>query len=151
MGDVSGEGHALVDGDLYLPKAWADDKARMKKSGIPKDKQRYRTRRKMCLDLLDEHGKTLPHQWITGDDELGRPIEFRRKLQGRGETYLLAVPCNTKFIDLEYEHPDAPETDRQAARRSVRADKWTAEQSDETWQRVDVLSLIHISEPTRPY
>ena len=138
MGYVSGEGHALVDGDLYLPKAWTDDKARMKKSGIPKDKQRYRTRHKMCLDLLDEHGKTLPHQWITGDDELGRPIEFRRELQRRGETYMLAVPSNTRFVDLECEQPSAPETDRQAARRSARSDKWMAEQSDGAWQRVDV-------------
>lgn len=138
MGYVSSEGHALVDGDLYLPKEWTNDKARMEDSGIPKDKQRYRTRHKMCLDLLDEHGKNLPHQWITGDDELGRPIAFRRELQRRGETYLLAVPCNTKFIDLESDQPDAPETDRKAARRSVRADKWTAAQSDEAWQRVDV-------------
>jgi SRSO17 transposase len=138
IGYVSGKGHALVDGDLYLPQEWTKDKARMKKAGIPPQQQKYRTRHQMCLDLLDEHGACLPHQWITGDDELGRPIEFRRELQRREERYLLAVPCNTKFIDRQSEQPEQPETDRHAARRAVRVDKWTAEQSDDVWQRVDV-------------
>jgi hypothetical protein len=113
---VSGKGHAVVDGDLYLPKEWTKDKARMKKAGIRKQKQKYRTRHAMCLELLDAHGKSLPHQWITGDDELERPIEFRRELQRRSEKYLLAVPCNTKFVDLESEQPEQPETDRRAPR-----------------------------------
>jgi len=138
LGYVSGRGHALVDGDLYLPQEWTKDKARMTKAGIPKHKQKYRTRHEMCLDLLDQHGQCLPHQWITGDDELGRPIEFRRKLQRRGEQYLLAVPCNTKFVDLETEQPEHTETDRKKSQRAVRVDEWTAEQPDDGWQRIDV-------------
>lgn len=135
---VSGKGHAIVDGDLYLPKEWTNDKARMKKAGIPKHKQKYRTRHTMCLELLEEHGECVPHEWITGDDELGRPIEFRRELQRRSEQYLLAVPCNTKFVDLEMEQPEHRETNRRASRRAVRVDKWTAEQPDDVWERVDV-------------
>jgi SRSO17 transposase len=138
LGYVSGRGHALVDGDLYLPEAWTKDKPRMKKAGVPKHKQKYRNRHQMCLELLNEHGQSLPHQWITGDDELGRPIEFRRELQRRGEQYLLAVPCNTKFVDLESEQPDEPETDRKKSQRAVRVDQWAAAQPDAAWQRIDV-------------
>lgn len=138
LGYVSGRGHALVDGDLYLPEEWTKNKTRMKKAGIPNHKQKYRTRHQMCLELLNEHGQSLPHQWITGDDELGRPIEFRRELQRLGEQYLLAVPCNTKFVDLETEQPDEPETDRKKSQRAVRVDQWAAAQPDAAWQRIDV-------------
>ena len=126
------------DGVLYLPEEWTKNKTRMKKAGIPNHKQKYRTRHQMCLELLNEHGQSLPHQWITGDDELGRPIEFRRELQRLGEQYLLAVPCNTKFVDLETEQPDESETDRKKSQRAVRVDQWAAAQPDAAWQRIDV-------------
>lgn len=138
LGYVSGRGHALVDGDLYLPEEWTKDKSRLQKAGVPKHKQKYRTRHEMCLELLADHAQSLPHQWITGDDELGRPIEFRRELQRRGEQYLLAVPCNTKFVDLETEQPNEPETDRKKSQRAVRVDQWAAAQPDAAWQRIDI-------------
>ena len=135
---VSGKGHALVDGDLYLPKEWTTDKKRMKKAGVPKHKQKFRTRHAICLELLEQHGDILPHQWITGDDELGRPTEFRRELHTRGEQYLLAVPCNTLIRDLEVELPRYKGTGRRPVRPSVRVDKWTAAQPASAWRRMDV-------------
>lgn len=42
LGYVSGRGHTLVDGDLYLPEEWTKNKTRMKKAGIPNHKQKYR-------------------------------------------------------------------------------------------------------------
>src|SRR5215212_2370206 len=34
---ASGKGHALIDRELYLPKEWAEDPARRKAAGIPKE------------------------------------------------------------------------------------------------------------------
>jgi SRSO17 transposase len=56
---ASEKGHALVDSDLYLPKEWTTDKKRMRKAGVPKRKQKYRTRTAMCLELLKIHSKRL--------------------------------------------------------------------------------------------
>jgi len=53
------------------------------------------------LETLDEQGKLLPHQWIAGDDELGRSSSFRQELRNRSEHYVLAVPCNTTVCDWE--------------------------------------------------
>lgn len=78
---ASSKGHALVDGDLYLPKEWIKDKTRLNKAGVPKHKQKNRTRTAMCLELLKPHADRLPHQWNTGDDGMGRPAEFRRELR----------------------------------------------------------------------
>src|SRR3972149_7026182 len=101
---VSRKEHALVDLRLYLPKEWIKDKRRRKKCGVPRE-IRFRTRHALALEMLDEHGKTLPHAWIAGDDEMWRSSAFRRKLRGLEERYLLAVPSNTLIRDLEAQPP----------------------------------------------
>src|SRR5713101_7246883 len=73
LGYVSAKGHTLVDMRLYVPKAWTTDQARLKKAGVPKDRRGYRTRHPLALDMLEQHGGVLPHAWIAGDDEMGRP------------------------------------------------------------------------------
>lgn len=138
MAYASDKGHSLVDCELHLPKEWTQDKPRMKKAGVPKSKQKYRTRHAICLELLDRHSSRLPHQWITGDDELGQPAEFRRELRVRNEQYLLAVPCNTSISDLETPAPEYEGHGRPPVRPWVRIDRWVAEQPDDAWQKVDV-------------
>jgi len=138
LGYVSSHGHALADTQLYLPKEWTDDKQRMKRAGVPKDRQRFHTKHDICLELLDRHGGQLPHSWVTGDDELGRPADFRRELRDRSERYLLAVPCNTTIRDLEIPLPEYSGTGRPAKRPSRRADSWVAERSDDEWSTIEV-------------
>lgn len=135
---ASGKGHALVDGDLYLPKDWTKDKKRMDKAGVPRHKRKYRTRTQMCLDLLKLHSARLPHQWITGDDELGQPKEFRRKLRDLNEQYLLAVPKNTSVADLSLAPPEYKGHGRPPVRPIVRIEKWTSNQPAASWKRVEV-------------
>lgn len=137
LGYVSRHEHALVDTRLYLPQEWTKDKARMKKAGVPPG-TKYRTRHQLALEMLDQHGAALPHRWITGDDEMGRPYWFRRDLQQRGEQYLLAVPSNTLVRDLEVEPPTGSGKGRPPARPWVRVDKWLAAQPATAWTQVDV-------------
>ena len=138
MAYASRKGHALVDGDLYLPMEWIKDKKRMNKAGVPKHKQKYRTRTAMCLELLKLHADRLPHQWITGDDEMGQPAEFRRELRTLNEQYLLAVPKNTSVADLEIPPPEYTGFGRPPVRPSVRIEKWTSAQPASSWQQIDV-------------
>jgi SRSO17 transposase len=138
LGYVSSKGHALVDTELYLPKEWTNNKQRMKRGGVPKNRQRYRTRHEICLELVDRHGDKLPHAWITGDDELGRPAGFRRELRDRNERYLLAVPCNTTIRDMEIPEPEYSGTGRPAKRPSLRVDRWVAERTADDWTAIEV-------------
>src|SRR5262249_28265200 len=62
--------HALVDFRLYLPREWARDRRRCNTAGVPRE-VRFQTRHALALDMLQEHGATLPHRWIAGDDEMG--------------------------------------------------------------------------------
>jgi SRSO17 transposase len=102
---VSSKGHTLVDTRLYLPKDWTKEKARLDKAGVPKAVRGYRTRHQLALEMLAKNGARLPHRWIAGDDEMGRPSWFRRRLAALGERYMLAVPSNTTMRDLEVEPP----------------------------------------------
>ena len=61
---------------------------------------RFQTRHQLALEMLAESGAALPHTWITGDDEMGRPSGFRQELRALGQRYLLAVPSNTTIRDL---------------------------------------------------
>jgi len=135
---VSSKGHALVDTQLYLPQEWTNDKRRMKRAGVPRTRYRHRTRHELCLEMLDQRGGQLPHRWITGDDEMGRPADFRRKLRDRCERYLLAVPSNTTIRDLEIPAPEYAGNGRPAKRPSRRVDRWTAECSEDQWSEIEV-------------
>lgn len=137
LGYVSAVEHALVNTRLFLPREWAKDKARRKKCHIPRE-VKFQTRHALCLEMLEEVGHLLPHQWIAGDDEMGRSSGFRRELRSRGERYLLAVPSNTLVRDLEVEVPpqDGPGGPRKAP--FVRADKWRASLPASAWTRIDV-------------
>lgn len=137
LGYVSAVEHALVNTRLFLPREWAQDKARRKKCHVPRE-LKFQTRHALCLEMLEEVGHLLPHQWIAGDDEMGRSSGFRRELRSRGERYLLAVPSNTLVRDLEVEVPpqDGPGAPRKAP--FVRADKWRASLPAAAWTRIDV-------------
>ncbi len=137
MGYVSAKEHALVDMRLFMPKEWTQDRQRREKAGVPQE-VRYRTRHQLCLELLDQHGDKLPHSWITGDDELGRPYTFRRRLDDRRERYLLAVPSNTTIRDLETEEPSYRGSGRPPKRPWQRVDQWANSLPKRAWTKVDV-------------
>ena len=125
LGYVSAQGHTLVDLRLYLPKAWTQDKARLHKAGVPKAHRGYRTRHQLALDMLEKNGPVLPHAWIAGDDEMGRPYWFRRRLAGLGERYLLAVPSNTLTRDLETAPPVTSGRGRRPQRPWQSVEQWS--------------------------
>jgi len=123
LGYVSSREHGLVDNRLYLPKEWTTDKQRLAKAGVPKG-TKYRTRHQLCLEMLAQHGPQLPHAWIAGDDELGRPSWFRRSLRELDERYLLAVPSNTLIRDLAVEPPVGTGIGRPPRRPWQRVTRW---------------------------
>src|SRR6266700_2662881 len=138
LGYVSGAGHTLVDMRLYLPKEWTTDKARLDKAGVPNDHRGYRSRHQLALDMLQASGRRLPHGWIAGDDEMGRPYGFRRRLHGLGERSRLAVPGHTLIRDLEAAPPTYSGRGRHPQRPWQRVDAWSASLDESAWKRIDV-------------
>lgn len=137
MGYVSRQEHALVDMRLFLTTDWAGDRKRRLAAGVPAE-TKFQTRHELALEMLDAQGKSLPHAWVTGDDEMGRPAEFREALRERGENDLLAVPSNTLVRDLEVEPPPYGGRGRPSARPFRRVKTWCAALPDAAWTKLDV-------------
>jgi SRSO17 transposase len=132
-------GYAPLDRQLYLPEDWASDPVRRKKCHVP-EAVTFKESWRIAVELLGRCRKDLPHAWVSGDDEMGRPAKFRGWLRRHGERYVLAVPCNTSVRDLECRRPRRRRAGR-GRKREVpfcRADAWAARQPDSRWTRLTV-------------
>jgi SRSO17 transposase len=132
-------GYAPLDRRLYLPEDWALDPDRRAQTHVPPDVT-FQESWRIAIDLLERCRTDLPHAWVTGDDELGRPAEFRAWLRRHGERYILDVPCNTSVRDLECRRPRRRHAGRGRKRETPfgRADAWAARQPAGRWTRLTV-------------
>jgi len=140
MAYASRKEHALVTMRLYLPEEWTKDRSRCEAAGVPKE-IKFRTRHELALEMLDEHGALLPHTWVTGDDEMGRPMDFRLKLRVRGERYLLAVPSNTLVRDIDAPPPEYSGRGKYPKNPFMRVDRWCSVQPESAWTTIEVREL----------
>jgi SRSO17 transposase len=89
---AAGDFHCLLDGDLFLPEDWSNDRERCREAGIPDDVV-YRPKWKIALELYDrarENGVTF--DWLTFDEGYGGKPAFLRGLQGRKQHFVAEVP-----------------------------------------------------------
>lgn len=85
---------AVLDGELFLPEDWSDDRDRCHEAGIP-EQMVYRPKWRIALELLDRAvaaGVRFP--WLTFDEGYGRIPEFHQELGQRGQWYVAEVPVN---------------------------------------------------------
>ncbi|MHC4504402.1 MAG: IS701 family transposase [Planctomycetota bacterium] len=138
MAYATKRGHGPLDRRLFLPKDWAEDGARREECHVPEDVE-YRAKWRIALDMLDAHGAGIPHGWITGDEDFGRPQAFRAGLRERRERYVLDVPCDTLVRDLGRRRP--PRRSKRGPKRKVpfgRVDGWTKGLTRSRWKRFKV-------------
>ena len=99
---------------------------------------KVRNRQELALEMLEECGGVLPHMWIAGDDEMGRPSGFRLEWSNRGKRYLLAVPSNTLIRDLEAPPPEYSGRGRRPRSPFRRVDAWCKKLPEDAWTTIDV-------------
>ncbi len=137
MAYVSRKEHAIVNTRLYLPEEWAQDRGRREEAGVPETIQ-FQTRHGLALEMLEECRGRLPHAWIAGDDEMGRPSGFRQELRTQNERYLLAVPSNLLIRDIEVTPPGYSGRGRHPQVPFTRLDCWCRALPESAWTRIDV-------------
>jgi SRSO17 transposase len=92
LGYAAGDFHCLVDGDLFLPESWSDDRPRCRAAGVP-DEVVYRPKWRIALELYDrarENGMTF--DWLTFDEGYGSKPLFLQGLHERGQLFVAEVP-----------------------------------------------------------
>jgi SRSO17 transposase len=85
------DAHALVDAELYLPKSWTADPARLAEAGVPGDVA-FATKPALAARMI---GRALDGGvragWVAGDEVYGADAGLRQTLVDKGVGYVLAV------------------------------------------------------------
>jgi SRSO17 transposase len=137
VGVAKGTFQALLDADLFLPKAWSDDRPRCRAAGIP-DAIKHRTKWRLAMDqLIRLSGNGVTFDWLTFDEGYGAAVPFLRCLNAVNQRFVAEVPVNFTIRDTA----DGPArradarlggadarcgTRHRIAHRSVRASFWRA-------------------------
>lgn len=90
---VSRHGHAFIDRALYLPKAWADDSARMAAAYVP-DKTAFATKPALARAMIERAiAAGTPFAWVAADSVYGVG-EVEMALRRAGKGYVLGINSN---------------------------------------------------------
>jgi SRSO17 transposase len=91
-------GRTFIDRELYLPKAWTDDRARCAEAGIGADVE-FRTKPELAAAMVTRAlDAGVPAGWVAGDEVYGQNAALRLALGERGIPYVLGVPVNQHVI-----------------------------------------------------
>lgn len=95
-----GDFHCLIDGELFLPESWSDDRGRCEEAGVPQDMV-YRPKWKIALELYDHaRSRGVCFEWLVFDEGYGGKPPFLRALDDRGQCFVAEVPKTfTGWID----------------------------------------------------
>ena len=136
-----------MDKGLYLPESWTSDKDRCAAAGVPEQRQGYRSKTQLALELL-ERALELGHLkagWVAADDAFGMSPSFREGLAALGMRYVLDVPGGTTVWPLEpaWASPEYQGFGRPRKPKLVAGQRRTMEQrSDElpegAWREITV-------------
>lgn len=92
LGYASGDFHCLLDGELFLPESWSEDRPRCREAGIP-DMVVYRPKWQIGLELYDRATENGLHfDWLTVDEGYGSKPLFLQGLDERSQLFVAEVP-----------------------------------------------------------
>ena len=94
LGYASPAGRTFADRELYLPKAWTEDRPRREQAAVPQDVE-FATKPEQAIRMLTRAlDAGVPASWVTGDEVDGQHPGLRSFLQTRGMSYVLCVASN---------------------------------------------------------
>ncbi|MBH0119561.1 IS701 family transposase [Rhodococcus sp. CX] len=126
---ASDRGRALIDRELYLPKAWTEDRNRCRDAGIDDDIG-FATKPELAQSMLERAlDAGIPFGWVTADEAYGQVGRLRMWLESRGVAHVLAVPKTQMVVSMQL--------------RQRRAHTVIAELDASAWQRLSCGDGAH--------
>jgi SRSO17 transposase len=94
----SPRGHTLIDRELYLPRAWAEDAARCRDAHIPEDVA-FATKPHLARQLLRRAcAAGITAKWVCADEVYGSDSQFRSCCEELGLGYVVAVKSDAQLF-----------------------------------------------------
>ncbi len=85
---VADDFHCLLDGELFLPESWSNDRERCREAGIP-DEMVYRPKSEIALELYDRaRANGVKFAWLTFDEWYGAKPAFLQGLNSRDQYFV---------------------------------------------------------------
>jgi SRSO17 transposase len=142
-------GRTFLDRELYLPKAWTDDRKRCRAAGIGDDVE-FATKPELAARMLRRaHAGGVPAAWVTADEVYGQHSGFRATIEKAGMSYVVAVPVNQHVISAEPKHPAEYRVDALIAAlpaqawRTISAGKGSKGHRLYDWARTRIHGINH--------
>ena len=137
----------MVDKGLYLPESWTSDKDRCEAAGVPEDRQGYRSKTELALEMVgraQERGH-LKAGWVAADDAFGMSPSFREGLAALGMWYVLDVPSGftvwppePAWTSAEYQGFGRPRKPRLRDGQRRTMEQRSDELPEEAWREITV-------------
>ncbi|MFE1600902.1 IS701 family transposase [Methylobacterium sp. ID0610] len=103
---VSDQGHAFIDRQLYLPKAWSGDPARRRAAHVP-DEIAFSTKPQLARGMIQRAiAAGVPFAWVAADSVYG-VSEIEMALRRASKGYVLGVTGQHSFWSWITERPIA--------------------------------------------
>ena len=136
LGIAQGEFQCLLDGDLFLPESWHEDRTRCAAAGIP-DSIVYRPKWRIALEQYDRAvANGVRFDWLTFDEGYGSKPEFLKELSARKQVWVAEVP---KSVCGWLKRPRVTERSYRTSRRGRSRSKRRLVSGQPRAARVEVL------------
>jgi SRSO17 transposase len=110
---VSTKGHAFIDRQLYLPKAWTGDADRLAAAHVP-EAVRFATKPHLAVDMIERAiDAGVPFAWVAADSVYGVG-EVEMALRRAGKGYVLGVASSAQFNSWDKPEPVCPARPRRS-------------------------------------
>jgi SRSO17 transposase len=122
---ASARGSLPVGYQLYLPREWAEDEARRRKTGVPDDVV-FKTKPELAMEQIEAAlSAGYPRGVVLADAAYGDETAWRERLAGHGLTYAVGVRPGTTVWWGEHQPLPEPRSAgrRGRPRRSLRRDE----------------------------
>ena len=137
---------SIIDTRLYLPKSWTDDEKRCDKAGIPKERQVFKTKTELALEIVKTNRSAgIRFDWVNADGLYGNDLVLLNELEKLNELYVIDIHSNKRVylepFELEIKEKKLGSRGRASTKllpnkKSITANKHIAGLNKEDWKKV---------------